>query len=148
MPQSIAGLDLGTKSCGLVFLDYDGKILGHHTILSSGKDINKRIYELAQGFSDISDFYAPEIVYVETPIFIQNFWTSLALGELLGACTLICQQKNIKVEKVSNKTWKKHICGNGSAAKKEIAICAQNRWPDVEFNSQDEKDASLICLFG
>ena len=148
MTDLICGIDIGTKNTGLVLLDLKGNIYRLFLISSDKKDVNERIKIIAKEVDEILGRYKPQLVIVEKTIMIQNFITSSVLTELLGIFRWLCIEYELNFDTVPNKTWKKHVSGNGNAKKEDTLAEAKRLWPSGNFESNDVSDAACIAKYG
>ena len=147
MSKIICGIDLGTKKTGFCCLKSDKSIYKLVLFESQNSNSSKRILEIAYKIKqELSKKIS--VVYVETPIYIQNFYTSSLLDRLFGMCELICSDIGIEFNSVSNKKWKKEVLGNGGASKEDIMLFSKTYWAKENFLSQDMCDAACIALYG
>ena len=63
-------------------------------------------------------------------------------GGFLAGLTAWCEQQGIPYSGVPVGTWKRHVCGKGNAAKKDVtdAICARG------FEPADDNEADAIAI--
>ena len=147
-PEYIIGVDLGTRKTGIVLIDSNSDIKTLWLLESNLKNEENRINEIATQIKIILQKPVFDYACVELPIYIQNFRTSLSLGGLYGVFRWLCGERHIKVIAVSNRTWKKEVCGFGGIKKEEILNYSKQRWPECDFKSQDLADAACIAEYG
>ena len=143
----ICGIDSSSKNLAIVSFE-DGKLGNFLLLKSNEKNTTKRIFKLCSIFEKEILNFSPNLVVIESSIYVSNYKSSQVLAEMIGNIKYICQKNNILIESVSNKTWKKQIIGNGNASKDEIKKWVVSHYPELEGSDQDLLDACCICLFG
>lgn len=145
--MKIVGIDADSKKIAAVIFEND-QLESWHLMESKNKDTQERIFELYFQFESFIKSKKPGKIFIEESIFCQNFLTSKAITEVLANCKLLCKLNLVPFEMVQNKTWKKHIIGNGNATKEDIKKFVVKKYPQLEKEPQDIADALCICMWG
>ena len=143
----IVGIDIDSRKFGIVCID-KGFYIGERFHLSLCKNVDDRIAELYDEIERLLIMWAPNKVYIEEPIYIQNFKTTKAISETVGNCKSLCRIHKIAFETVPNKTWKKEIIGNGNCSKEDIKEFIIKKYPKMKYKEQDVYDSFGLALYG
>ena len=145
--MKVVGIDIDSRKFGAVMID--GKLITDYFYLSLCKNVDDRIAELYDEVEKLLILWSPDKVFIESPIYIQNFLTTQAISETVGNCKSICRIHKIAFETVPNKTWKKEIIGNGNCSKEDTKKYIIDKYPKFgKDKEQDVYDALGICLWG
>jgi crossover junction endodeoxyribonuclease RuvC len=138
-PQKILAIDPGTKHLGVAF--FEGRELIYYGVktikqmklasetLKEGKKIVLRM---------IHDF-KPELLVVEKTFFCNNRNSAL-LNVFADEIQTIGKHQELRVYAYAANTVRKHICGNGSASKDEVARVIVSQYPELKpFLTSDRK---------
>jgi len=137
--QKILAIDPGTIEMGIAFLEGE-KLIYHgvkvikkrkspHVTLKEGRKVVLRL---------INDF-RPNILVVEKTFFANNRNASL-LNVFDDEIRAIGKRKGLKVISYAPNTVKKMICGNGRAAKEDVAKAIVSLYPELKvYLVQDRK---------
>ena len=146
--MKIAGIDIDSRKFGVVLLE-DNLEPTFVFFESKSKNVQERIFDLHDEFDKlVIKGLKPDKIFIEEAIYIQNFKTSKSISESIGNCKLLCRLNTIPFQMVPNKTWKKHIVGNGNATKEDIKNFIVKQHPELCDEPQDIFDAFCIALFG
>jgi Holliday junction resolvasome RuvABC endonuclease subunit len=143
----IAGIDIDSRKFGAVCIE-EGFYTGDYFHLSTCKNVDDRIAELYDEIERLLIRWLPDKVYIEEPIYIQNFKTTKAISETVGNCKSLCRIHKIAYETVPNKTWKKEIIGKGNCSKEDTKKFIEKKDPMFVGRKEDVYDAYGICLWG
>jgi len=142
----IVGIDIDSRKFGAVMIEKKDSWDCFH--LSTCKNVDDRIAELYDEMEKLLIRWAPDIVFIEAPIYIQNFKTTQSISEAVGNCKSLCRRYKILYEVVPNKTWKKEIIGNGNCTKEDTRKFIEKKYAGFIDKEQDCYDAFGLCLFG
>tara|TARA_R110002020_G_scaffold388007_4_gene598740 strand:+ start:6738 stop:7205 length:468 start_codon:yes stop_codon:yes gene_type:complete len=143
----IMGVDCSSKGIHAVLLDEKNDIVHSFKINEKNPDFSERLVEIFDKFqTEISKINIRKTA-IEKAIYIQNAKATIQIASVITAIQLSCHKQNIPCELVDNKTWKKHIIGNGNSSKKDIMEYAISEWGNI-FTEQDYADAACIALYG
>jgi Holliday junction resolvasome RuvABC endonuclease subunit len=146
--MKVLGVDIDSRKFGATLIDRKDNSVSSFFFRSNKKETDDRIEELYNCFETILKSYAPDKVYIEEPIYIQNFKTTKAISETVGNCKSICRLNKIEFETVPNKTWKKEIIGNGNCSKDDIKKFMIDVGLLEDDHEQDMYDSCGIALYG
>jgi len=146
------GIDCSSKTLHIVMLGEDGNILEQIKLESKEKESEKKLRDLLFQFLDLCKFGKfdnNDIFLIEKAIYIQNFWTSLLIAQVVTMTKIILWIYNIKAETVDNRTWKAkcNLGLKGNSNKKLIKEVAIKKWGMDEKLDQDFYDAACIAYY-
>jgi len=143
----ILGCDCSSFSIGCTLIDKNEITL--FTIEGGRKnDFDDRVRIIFKNFKKVLEKYAPEAVFLEGAIYLQNVKTTLMIARVIDMAIANCIDKDIYYQIVDNKSWKKDILGNGKSTKEQIMNFAKAKWGDIFDNNQDLADSALIAFYG
>ena len=143
----ILGVDIDSRKFGVAMIE-KGECKWDCFHLSLCKNVDDRIAELYDEMEALLTRWAPDKVYIEEPIYIQNFKTTKAISESVGNCKSLCRIHKIAFETVPNKTWKKEIVGNGNCSKEDTKKFVEKKYPKIVDRQEDVYDSIGIALYG
>lgn len=111
------------------------------------------MYEYVESISGMAVPGAPRLAFVEAPVVAgaRNLQTTIKQSFVNGVVQAVFVKAGFEVEHVAVSTWKKVVCGNGSADKTQVASSIRRQWPVVHNaaeGDQDIIDAAAVCLYG
>jgi len=116
------GIDIGSSNLGFAVLDKDKKIKYKEYLDLNGINELKSLYLINLKLEEIKENYNIKDVALEH-IFIYpglKAGGTIKVVEAVGVVMLFCYNNNLDFKKISIKTIKKQITGNGNAKKAEI----------------------------
>lgn len=120
----ILGIDPGTIQMGYSIIDTNRnnpQLLSMGTLLlSSQKDMYKRLGKIHSSVKDLIELYTPSILAIEAPFYGKNVQSMLKLGRAQGIAIAVALQYGLTVTEYSPKKVKQSITGNGSASKEQV----------------------------
>lgn len=144
----IWGIDCDSKKIAIVCFE-DKRLKNWVFMKSNEQKVDERIFDLYQGFDKILETQPkPDKIIIEESLFLNNFWSSRVITEIIGDCKLCCKLHSVPVETVINSSWKKVVIGKGNATKKQIEEFAIEKFSELIGEEQDVLDASCIGLWG
>lgn len=140
---TVMGIDPSLTSTGWVVLK-DGKLIGHGTIGSEKKDI-ERLLDLEEQVEKILSKYFPDLIFIEEYAFSRaerahqkGEWGGILRRRLY----LWCGPEKWKA--ISPSAVKKFCTSKGNAKKEDMKLWAYKKW-GVEFKTNDECDAYVLA---
>ena len=118
--MSMMGVDLGIHKAASFVLDDEGR--GHPHVIDLSKTSSSRALQLLEVSSyvhDVAQMYSVSQVWIEDTLVGNNTKYSLQLTEVRGA-VMAALALHCDVQVVNNKTWKKHVLGNGNSGKSDV----------------------------
>ena len=129
----------------MVILSIDlGKVCGVSIRTSQGIELEeeykfKNFYQLQSYVKDLCRQWRPDLVLAPYPTRFYN--TILKHGKMLGVICAVCEQLDIVMIEVQDKTCKKAVTGSGKATKDDIRI----HYKEPEAFSEHILDARMFA---
>ena len=117
----------------------DGRKLVYHTVkvIAKGESPQQTLQRARDTVVRLVADLEPDTVAVERTFFNQNRNTAL-LNVLFDEIRSMARRKHLNFVSYAPSTIKKFICGNGHAAKKEVATTVVARFPELKvYLTQD-----------
>lgn len=138
--ETALGLDLSTKTG---FAVWRGEICRTGVWKLKG-DHGARFCHLRTLLEAIVDEEKPELLVIEdAQRFLSRSATQVAYG-LRAAVMMFAHDRVLPVGAISGTEAKKHATGNGRADKPQMIAAAKERWPTLEFETDDAADAAFV----
>lgn len=150
--KTILGIDPGTNilGFGIVRIDASGKAsfvdmgvldLRH---IASAYDKLECIY---QKVSALCELHHPQDLAIESPFYGKNVQVLLKLGRAQGAAMIAASERGLSVHEYAPREAKMAICGNGAAAKEQVALMVEKTLGiSIESGYLDATDALAIAM--
>ncbi len=137
--RRILAIDPGTRQMGIAVLEDHGLIYhGVETLTSHGTP-HERLQESRRLFLRLLDDFKPAVVAVEAPFFANNRNTAL-LNVMVDELRVLAKSRSLSVVSLAPSTIKRHMCGDGWAAKAEVAKAVAAKYPKLKvYLTQDRK---------
>jgi Holliday junction resolvasome RuvABC endonuclease subunit len=130
----ILAIDPGTRRMGIAFMEQGELIYYGVKVIKRRKSPHETLKEGRKAIL-IKDF-RPEVLVVEKAF--SGFARFALLKVFVDDIKAIGKRKGLKVVSFAPSTVKKFICGNGRAAKSEVARAVVAKYPELKvFLSQD-----------
>src|SRR2546423_1225086 len=118
--RRILAIDPGTRFMGVAFLD-EGKLVYHAVkVIARGRSPQQTLQCARDAVVRAIDDFEPDIVAVERTFFNQNRNAAL-LNVLFDEIRSLARRNRLAFVSYAPSTIKKFTCGNGRAAKKQVA---------------------------
>lgn len=137
--RRILAIDPGTRQMGIAVLE-DRELIYHsvETLTTRGTP-HERLQEGRRVFLRLLDDFKPAAVAVEAPFFANNRNTAL-LNVLVDELRALAKSRGVAVASFAPSTIKRHMCGDGWAAKGEVAKAVVAKYPKLKvYLTQDRK---------
>jgi crossover junction endodeoxyribonuclease RuvC len=125
----VLGIDPGTASTGYGVVRGVGSRLhavdGGVIQTRAGVALERRLADIHQRVGELLDEYRPEAVAIEELYFGANVRTAFAVGQARGVVLLAAGQRGIPSRSYTPQQVKGAVCGNGRAAKEQVARMVQ-----------------------
>ncbi len=121
----VLGIDPGTASTGYGVVRGVGSRLRAvtegviHT--RAGVPLERRLADIHQRVGDLLDQHQPEALAIEELYFGANARTAFAVGQARGVVLLAAGQRGVPSRSYTPQQVKGAVCGNGRAAKDQVA---------------------------
>jgi crossover junction endodeoxyribonuclease RuvC len=136
--SKILAIDPGTREMGIAFFD-KGRLIYHGVkVISNQKKLpHQRLREARKMVLRLIKDFKPKVLAIEKAFFAKNRNAAL-LNVLVDEIKAIAKRKGLEVLSFAPSTIKKRICGNGRAAKKEVAKVVVASYPELKvYLTQD-----------
>lgn len=149
--MNLIGVDLGVHKIALA-LFVEGEMnhgLAYESPSEAPREVQLR--QLSGLAHDLACTHEVDQVWIEDVIIGNNRKYSIGLAEVKGAVMSRLAGLVVKVRLVDNKTWKKHILGNGNASKDQVRDyihVSHGAYAPLCGGDQDLYDAACIGLYG
>ncbi|MFZ4115578.1 MAG: crossover junction endodeoxyribonuclease RuvC [Chthoniobacterales bacterium] len=90
--------------------------------------------------------HQPEVVVLESVIYVQSYATAIVLGAARGVVLLLAAQKGLPIHEYPPKRVKQAVVGHGGAVKNQVAFMVRALLGLTETPSSDAADAMAIGL--
>jgi crossover junction endodeoxyribonuclease RuvC len=121
----VLGIDPGTADTGYGVVESSGSRLA---ALDSGVirtrpgvPLERRLTDIHAGVGELLDRHQPDAIAVEELYFGTNVRTAFAVGQARGVVLLAAGQHALPVRSYTPQQVKGAVCGNGRAAKEQVA---------------------------
>ncbi len=151
-PKTILGIDPGTNLLGFGVVRVDAA--GKPSFIDMGVLDLRRIagpYDklscIHGKVSALCDIHHPTDLAIESPFYGKNAQVILKLGRAQGAAMTAAALHGIPVFEYAPREAKMAICGNGAAAKEQVALMVEKTLGiDIESKYLDATDALAIAM--
>ncbi|MBE2204262.1 MAG: crossover junction endodeoxyribonuclease RuvC [Chthoniobacterales bacterium] len=150
MKETILAVDPSLRGTGFAILVREGgKVRCQHfaviknppRLLQSGCLV--AIYEQ---LSDAITQFSPEVLAIESVIYIQSYPTAITLGSARGAALLAAAQRGIPIHEYAPRRVKQAVVGRGGAQKNQVAFMVRALLGMTVTPPPDAADAIAVGL--
>ena len=149
-PLRILGVDPGLAVTGLGVLDWDGRrpVVVHHGLLRppSRGAREKRLAAIHRAVREVIERFQPARVVLEDLFYHKSFRAAVRLSEARSMVMLAAAQAGVAVVEYLPTRIKQAVCGNGHAAKEQVAFMVRQLLQLREPLTADEADALAVAL--
>jgi len=149
----VVGVDLGIHKIALTYLSLGQQVSEVYESHSKHRDL--QLLELGAYVHDFALLHDADMVWIEDVLIGNNRKYSIGLAQTLGAVLSDLGQvrlhNGLDTRLVNNKTWKKHLLGNGNASKDDVKNYIRevhSEYAPLCGDDQDLFDATCIALYG
>jgi crossover junction endodeoxyribonuclease RuvC len=125
----VLGIDPGTASTGFGVVESAGprlRLLADGVISTRpGVALERRLAEIHARVGELLDSHEPEAIAIEELYFGANARTAFAVGQARGVVLLAAGQRAVPSRSYTPQQVKGAVCGNGRAAKDQVARMVQ-----------------------
>lgn len=146
----VGGVDLGVRKAAISLRsDGDLSCVEHFEVPRQHRHQELRILaEWCYGYLKVAD-----AIFIEEPLVGRNTRVSLQIAQTAGAVmsSLGSGLREVHIDFVDNKSWKKAVIGNGNANKEDITSWLKSHHPsyaELCGGNQDRVDATCIGIYG
>lgn len=143
----MVALDTSTNKSGCS-LFIDGELKDYRLLdMSSVKDTNKRINEMAKALMGLLREWNPAIVYIEIPQGHLNIRLTQMLSELLGIVRGHCLTNDIYYEEMNPSVWRKYVgLPQGKKKRAELKVMSVEFVKNTYGIDVNDDVADSICI--
>lgn len=145
MMKALLAIDPGTN-CGFAIRDEAGAIIsGVWRLANSGHEgAGMRFVKLRKALNGLVNVTITQVVFEDVK---RHLGTQAAhvYGGIIAHVMEWCEKRNIPYTSLPVGTIKKFATGKGNANKEAMMAAAQARWPDHQFQDDNEADARFIA---
>ena len=121
----VLGIDPGTASTGYGLVRSSGSRLEavSHGVISTrpGVPLERRLSDIHTHVGELLDGHRPDAIAIEELYFGANVRTAFAVGQARGVVLLAAGQRAVPSRSYTPQQVKAAVCGNGRAAKEQVA---------------------------
>jgi len=152
MPAVITlGIDPGTAVCGFGVVALDS---GRLALIDAGcvrtsphETDASRLRQLHEALRALVVQHRPARVGVERLFFQRNVQTAMAVGQARGIALLVAAEAEVAVDEPTPNEVKQAVCGNGAAAKEQVAaMVARLLGVSLAGVPDDASDALAVAI--
>ena len=123
------GIDPGTAICGFGVVALEGgrlRLVDAGCIRTTSVETDaSRLHQLHRALRGLVAEHRPDRVGVERLFFQRNVQTAMVVGQARGIALLVAAEAGVGIDEPTPNEVKQAVCGNGSAAKEQVAAMVQ-----------------------
>lgn len=112
--------------------------------LSPGLSVSGCLLEIFQKMEDLIARYAPEVLVLESTIYVQSHRTAIVLGSARGVILLAAARHGLRLAEYAPRKVKQAVVGTGAAQKSQVAFMVRALFRLTETPPPDAADALAI----
>jgi crossover junction endodeoxyribonuclease RuvC len=151
----VIGIDPGTATLGfgVVALESDRlRFLDAGVVrTTSSQSDAERLAQLETALGVLVSRHRPQRMAVERLFFQRNVQTAMAVGQARGVALLVAAHHGLRVDEPTPNEVKQAVCGNGAAAKAQVAAMVERllnvSLQDPMDDATDALAAAIGCLY-
>ena len=150
--RTILGIDPGTNLLGFGIVRVDGAGKPHFVdmgVLDLRRidDVYGKLRIIFDKVCMLCDLYHPDDLAIESPFYGRNAQVIFKLGRAQGAAMTAALTRDARVYEYAPRKAKQAICGNGAAAKEQVALMVEKTLGiDIDPKFLDATDALAIAM--
>lgn len=150
--RTILGIDPGTNLLGFGIVRVDGAGKPHFVdmgVLDLRRidDVYGKLRIIFDKVCALCDLYHPDDLAIESPFYGRNAQVIFKLGRAQGAAMTAALTRDARVYEYAPRKAKQAICGNGAAAKEQVALMVEKTLGiDIDPKFLDATDALAIAM--
>lgn len=149
--RTILGIDPGTNILGFGVIRVNAGKPGFVDMgvldLRRIEDPYAKLECIFEKVGSLCDLYRPDDLAVESPFYGKNAQVILKLGRAQGSAMIAAISRGIPVFEYAPRKAKMAICGNGAAAKEQVALIVQRTLGiNIATEHLDATDALAIAM--
>ncbi len=165
--MTVLGIDSGLASCGLAVVRllpageelvrawvFTSKPSDRKVGVRAADDLARRARELAAEVIDALEAHRPVAIAIEAPSWPRNAGSAAKMGAAFGVVFALAQRFDLPLVQASPMDVKLAVTGRKTAAKDEVVLAVETRFPGIEWPRQttlwehaaDAVGVVLACL--
>lgn len=150
MKETLLAVDPSLRGTGYALLEREnGKIRCLHfgVIKNSPRlTVSGCLVAIHEQLGDVITRFSPEVMAIESVIYVQSFPTAITLGSARGAALLAAAQKGLPIHEYAPRRVKQAVVGHGAAQKSQVAFMIRALLGLTVTPPADAADAMAIGL--
>ncbi len=150
MKETILAVDPSLRGTGFAVLEREGgkpRCLHYGVIKNSPKlTVSGCLVAIHEQLSDVIRDFSPDVMAIESVIYVQSYPTAITLGSARGAALLAAAQKGIPIHEYAPRRVKQAVVGRGGAQKDQVSFMVRALLGMTVTPPPDAADAIAIGL--
>ena len=150
MKETLIAVDPSLRGTGYALLEREsGKIRCLHFGVVKNQPkltVSGCLLAIHQQLGDVIARFGPEVMAIESVIYVQSFPTAITLGSARGAALLAAAQKGLPIHEYAPRRVKQAVVGHGAAQKSQVAFMIRALLGLTVTPPPDAADAMAIGL--
>jgi len=150
MSEILLAVDPSLRGTGYAILEREaGKVRCRHfgVVKNSAKlTLSGCLVAIHERLSDVIKEFSPEVMAIESVIYVQSYPTAITLGSARGAALLAAAQKGLAVHEYAPRRVKQAVVGRGGAQKDQVGFMIRALLDLTVTPPPDAADAIAIGL--
>ncbi len=146
-PETILGVDPSLRGTGFAVVrgGQRPECLDYGVVkLSPGLSVSGCLLEIFQKMEDLIARHAPEVLVLESTIYVQSHRTAIVLGSARGVILLAAARHGLRLAEYAPRKVKQAVVGTGAAQKPQVAFMVRALFRLTETPPPDAADALAI----
>lgn len=150
MKETIIAVDPSLRGTGYALLEREGgkvRCLHFGVIKNPPKlTVSGCLVVIHEQLDDAIVRFSPQVMAIESVIYVQSFPTAITLGSARGAALLAAAQKGLPIHEYAPRRVKQAVVGHGAAQKSQVAFMIRALLGLTVTPPPDAADAMAIGL--
>ncbi len=150
MSETLLAVDPSLRGTGYAILEREaGKVRCRHfgVVKNPPKlTISGCLVAIHERLSDVIKEFSPEVMAIESVIYVQSYPTAITLGSARGAALLAAAQKGLAIHEYAPRRVKQAVVGRGGAQKEQVGFMIRALLGLTVTPPPDAADAMAIGL--
>jgi crossover junction endodeoxyribonuclease RuvC len=150
MKETILAVDPSLRGTGFAILERDGgktRCLHFGVIKNSPRlTLSGCLVAIHEQLGDAIAKFSPEVMAIESVIYVQSYPTAITLGSARGAALLAAAQRGLPIHEYAPRRVKQAVVGRGGAQKAQVAFMVRALLGMTVTPPPDAADAIAIGL--
>jgi crossover junction endodeoxyribonuclease RuvC len=150
MIETILAVDPSLRGTGFAILEREGqkpRCIHFGVIKNSPRlTLSGCLVAIHEQLGDVIAKFSPEVMAIESVIYVQSYPTAITLGSARGAALLAAAQRGIPIHEYAPRRVKQAVVGRGGAQKNQVAFMVRALLGMTVTPPPDAADAIAIGL--